>query len=93
MDFQIEKVAELARLSLRPEEKNKLSQDLSKILGYIQSLSKLSTENVPPTSHVLDMENVFRKDSAKPSQVRESVLKHAPQTEGAFFKVPKVVDK
>ena len=93
MEFKIEKIAELARLNLKPEEKAKLEKDLGAILGYVKNLEKLDTKSVEPTSHVLNLENVFRKDEAKPSGVRDEVLKCAPASEGKFFKVPKVVDK
>lgn len=93
MEFKIERIAELARLNLKPEEKAKLEKDLGAILGYVKNLDKLDTKNVEPTSHVLNLENVFRKDEVKVSGVRDEVLKHAPASEGKFFKVPKVVDK
>ena len=93
MDFKIEKVAELARLNLKAEEKTKLEKDLGNILKYVESLSAIPTDKVEPTSHVLNLENVFRKDEIKPSQVRDKALKYAPQAEGKFFKVPKVVEK
>ncbi len=93
MEFKIERIAELARLNLKPEEKAKLEKDLGAILGYVKNLDKLDTQNVEPTSHVLNLENVFRKDEVKVSGVRDEVLKHAPAAEGKFFKVPKVVDK
>jgi aspartyl-tRNA(Asn)/glutamyl-tRNA(Gln) amidotransferase subunit C len=93
MEFKIERIAELARLNLKPEEKAKLEKDLGAILGYVKNLDKLDTQNVEPTSHVLNLENVFRKDEVKVSGVRDEVLKHAPASEGKFFKVPKVVDK
>lgn len=93
MEFKIEKIAELARLNLKPEEARKIEKELEAILGYVKNLEALDTKNVEPTSHVLNLENVFRKDEVKPSQVRDDVLKHAPQSEGKFFKVPKVVDK
>ena len=93
MKFEIEKVAELSRLNLRPEEKEKLKKDLESILSYVQKLESLKTEDVPPTSHVLNLENVFRPDEVKPSEIREDVLKHAPSREGNFFKVPKVVER
>ena len=93
MHFEIEKIAELAKLSLKPEEKEKLRKDLESILGYVKNLEALDTKNVEPTSHVLNLENVFRADEAKPSQVRDNVLDHAPLREGKFFKVPKVVEK
>ena len=93
MDFKIEKVAELARLSLKPEEREKLSREVLSILDYVQSLSKVPTEQVEPTSHVLNLENVFRADEIRISEVRDKALKYAPSQEGSFFKVPKVVDK
>lgn len=93
MKFEIEKVAGLARLSLKPEEKAALEKDLGAILDYVKQLEKLDTSRVEPTSHVLNLENVFRKDEARLSGVRDEVLKHAPQRDGNFFKVPKVVDR
>lgn len=93
MSFNIDKIAELARLSLKPEEKKKLEKDLESILGYVEKLNAIDTKNVQPTSHVLDLENVFRKDEVRPSEVREEALKRAPVREGNFFKVPKVVER
>ena len=93
MDFNIDKVAELARLSLKPEEKAKLSKDLNNILRYMKQLEALDTREVEPTSHVLNLENVFRKDEVKLSGVRDEALARAPSKEGKFFKVPKVVDR
>ena len=93
MDFKIEKVAELARLNLKPEEKAKLEKEREAILQYVQSLSKIDTSKVDATSHVLNLENVYRKDEVKSSQVRDEALQHAPLSEGKFFKVPKVVDR
>ena len=93
MDFDIDKLAELSRFNLKPEEKKKLQKDLGAILDYVKKLEGLDTASVEPTSHVLNLENVFREDEVKPQDVREDVLKHAPAREGKFFKVPKVVEK
>ena len=93
MKFEIEKIAELARLNLKSEEKAKLEKDLEAILGYVQKLDSLDTKNIEPTSHVLDLENVFRPDQVKPAKIRDEVLDHAPLREGKFFKVPKVVER
>ncbi len=93
MKFEIEKIAELARLSLKPEEKAALEKDLGAILEYVTQLEKLDTSKVEPTSHVLNLENVYRKDEPRSAGVRDEVLKHAPLRDGNFFKVPKVVDK
>ena len=93
MAFQIEQIAELARLSLRPEEKAKLQKDLEAVLAYMDELKAVPTDHVEPTSHVLNLENVFREDKVHPSDIREEVLKHAPHREGSFFKVPKIIDQ
>jgi aspartyl-tRNA(Asn)/glutamyl-tRNA(Gln) amidotransferase subunit C len=93
MEFKIERVAELARLNLKPEEKQKLEKDLGAILAYVQKLSTLDTKDVEPTSHVLNLENVFRADTVKTSDAAQKALEHAPQVDGPFFKVPKIVQR
>ena len=92
-EFNIDALAQLARISLKPEEKARLAGDLEKILGYVRELAKLDIQNVEPTTHVLPLENVFRPDETKPSAVRDQVLDHAPKREGNFFKVPKVIER
>lgn len=93
MSLQIEKVAELARIRLKPEETAKLQADLGAILGYVDQLKTVDTSKVSETSHVLDLTNVFRKDEVKTSAVRDDVLKAAPDRDGKFFRVPKTVDR
>ena len=93
MAFEIEQIAELARLSLKPEEKEKLKKDLESILTYVEHLKTVPTDHVEPTSHVLNLENVYRPDEVRPSDIWEEVLKHAPHREGNFFKVPKVIEQ
>ena len=93
MEFDINKIADLARLNLKPDEKQKLERDLGAILDYVKKLDALDTKQVEPTSHVLNMENVFRADEVKPSNAAQKALEHAPQTEGHFFKVPKIVQR
>jgi len=93
MSFDIEKIAELARIRLRPEEKEKLKKDLESILGYVEQLKGLKTDNIEPTSHVMEIENVFRPDKVEPSNAIDELIKKAPDHAGKFFKVPKVVDK
>jgi aspartyl-tRNA(Asn)/glutamyl-tRNA(Gln) amidotransferase subunit C len=90
--INIDQVAQLARLRLKPEEREKLSKDLEAILAYVDQLRELNTEGVEPTSHAMALENVFRKDAVKPGEVRDRVLEFAPKREGNFFKVPKVIE-
>lgn len=93
MSFDLDKVAKLARIKLKPEEKEKLSKDLDNILAYIETLSRLDTKDTPPTSHVLALENVFRPDEVRKTEIREQVLEAAPERDGNFFKVPKIIEE
>jgi len=93
MSFDIDKVAALARIRLKPEEKAKLQKDLDSILAYVAKLKEINTDGVEPTSHVMDLENVFRPDEVRPSNAIDALLAQAPAHEGKFFKVPKVVDR
>ncbi len=89
---EVEHVARLARLALTEEEKELFSRQLSDILTYIQKLKELNTDGVPPTSHVLPLKNVFREDRVRPSLLRERSLSNAPEQEGGFFRVPKIIE-
>lgn len=91
--MEIEPIIELSRLSLKAQEKGKLKKDLESILAYVDELKQVPTEGIEPTSHVLDIQNVFRQDKAVSCNVREEVIKHAPRREGNFFRVPKVIDQ
>lgn len=92
MKINVEKMAHLSRIRLREDEKAKVGEDLAKILSYIDKLAQLDTENVPPTTHVLSLKNVFRKDVPVDALVIQDVLKHAPSYEANFFKVPKIIE-
>lgn len=88
----IEYVAELARLNLTENEKEKLAEEMADIISYVDKLNELDTSNVPPTSHVKPVHNVFREDEARESYDREKILANAPSQEDGCFKVPKVVE-
>lgn len=89
----VKHVALLSRLSLSDSELAVYSKQLTAILSYISKLKELDTKDVPPTSHALPtLKNVFRKDEPRPSLDVDEVLKNAPAKEGAFFKVPKVIE-
>jgi len=88
----VEYTARLARMSLSEGELRTLSGQLDDILGYIEKLNKVNTEKVAPTSHVLPIRNVFRKDKIKPSLDPAQALKNAPEKQGKFFVVPKIIE-
>ncbi len=90
---EVEKIAQLAKLSFTEEEKEKFSRQLGQILDYVAKLNELDTENVPPTYHVVALHNVFRKDEVKPSMPQKEVLKNAPAKKNGYFSVPKVISQ
>lgn len=89
---EVEVVARLARLALSEEEKEHFAQQLAQILNYVEKLKELNTENVPPTAHPFFTHTVWREDCAKLSKETEAILKNAPEREGNFFKVKKVIE-
>ena len=89
---QVDHVALLARLELTPEETRRLTRDLNTILHHFERLQELETEGVPPTSHPIPMQNVFREDEVRPSLPRDVILAEAPDARDGFFVVPRIVD-
>ncbi|QYX30469.1 Asp-tRNA(Asn)/Glu-tRNA(Gln) amidotransferase subunit GatC [Sphaerospermopsis torques-reginae] len=89
---QVHKVANLARLELTPEEEAQFSTQLSSILEYVEQLSELDVADVPPTTRAIDVSNVTREDKLQPYPDREAILSSAPEQEGDFFKVPKILN-
>lgn len=89
---QVRKVANLARLELTPEEEEQFTSQLGNILDYFQQLSELDVTNVAPTTRAIDVSNVTRTDELQPYPEREAILQGAPEQEGEFFKVPKILN-
>ncbi len=88
---EVRHVAELARLSLSPEEEVAMTQHLNMILEYMDKLREVDTTHVPPTTHAIEQENVFRPDQVQNSLDRDIALSNAPQSDGANFVVPRVI--
>lgn len=89
----LEKVAHLARLSIKPEEKDQLLKDMGEILNWVEKLGEVDTEGVEPLTHMTQEVNVLRDDKAEKSIERAEALKNAPDQDGKFFKVPKVLKR
>lgn len=89
---EVEYVARLARLSLNEQEKEKMTAQLDSILQYVDTLNKLDTKNIEPTSHVLPLNNVWREDVIRPSTPRDEILANAPDQAEGFYKVKKVIE-
>lgn len=89
---QVHKVAHLARLELTAEEEERLTTQLGAILGYFEQLNELDVSGVEPTTRAIEVSNVARADTLQPSAEREAMLDSAPDRDGDFFKVPKIVN-
>ncbi len=85
---QVLHVARLARLSLSEEEVETMARELSGILEHVDRIAQLDLDEVEPTSHVVDLENVLRPDEPRPSWPREQILEGAPDPADGAFRVP-----
>jgi aspartyl-tRNA(Asn)/glutamyl-tRNA(Gln) amidotransferase subunit C len=86
-------VATLARLNLTPQELSRLTHDLSAVLGYMEQLNELDTDDVTPTAHAAAVLNVMRDDQPVFSPAAHGALANAPHRQDGFFRVPKVLDQ
>jgi aspartyl-tRNA(Asn)/glutamyl-tRNA(Gln) amidotransferase subunit C len=87
----VQKVAKLARLSLDDADVPRLAGQLESILGYVKKIEQVDVSGVEPLAHALPVHNVLREDVPGPALPLEKVLQNAPETDGPFFKVPKVI--
>ena len=98
---EVRHVADLANLELTAEELPRMARDLNAILGHIAELSELNTADVPPMAQVAEAlgqtpaasGETLRADVVRPSTDRATVMAEAPETDGRFFKVPKVIER
>ncbi len=89
---QVHKVALLARLALTPEEEIQFTTQLGGILDYFEQLSELDVTHVAPTTRAIDVSNITRADDLKVWGDRDAILDNAPDQDGDFFKVPKIME-
>jgi aspartyl-tRNA(Asn)/glutamyl-tRNA(Gln) amidotransferase subunit C len=99
---EVERVAELANLDLAADEKPRMQRDLNAILDYVAQLNELDTTGIEPLAQVSELSEAvkdaghgaeLRLDARVPSLDRSSVMAEAPETDGAFFKTPKVIER
>lgn len=89
---EVKHIAKLAKLSLSEQEVEKYAEELVVMAEFVSQLSEVDISGVQPTAHVVDKNNVFRKDENKESFPREEILKNAPSKEAGCISVPKVVE-
>jgi aspartyl-tRNA(Asn)/glutamyl-tRNA(Gln) amidotransferase subunit C len=98
---EVRRVAELANLELTAEEEPRMQRDLNAVLGHIAQMNELNTAGVPAMAQVGEMLGAtpeatgagLRVDAVRPSLDRRAVMAAAPETDGRFFKVPKVIER
>jgi aspartyl-tRNA(Asn)/glutamyl-tRNA(Gln) amidotransferase subunit C len=88
----VEHVARLARLALSEPEIERMREQLSGILAYIDTLRALDTGGVEPTSHAVPVVNVMREDDTRPCLPQAEALANAPDRSDAFFRVPRIIE-
>ena len=89
---EVEHVAKLARIKITEDEKTNLTEDLGKILNYVEELNAAPTEGVIPVAQISGLENIARDDTIVPSLQNGKVLENAPEKDGKFIKVKKVFE-
>ncbi|HMO38978.1 MAG TPA: Asp-tRNA(Asn)/Glu-tRNA(Gln) amidotransferase subunit GatC [Saprospiraceae bacterium] len=88
----ISRLEELARLELSPEEKKALLHELQNILALVEKMEELDTTGVEPLIYINENLSALREDVIAHQVSREDALRNAPDSDGTFFKVPKVID-
>ncbi len=87
----VRKVAQLARLDVPEDTISTYTGQLERILDYVDQLQAVNTDGVPPTTRAVEVINATREDRVVATEVREDLLDQAPQREGDFFRVPKIL--
>lgn len=87
----IEKMAQLSRLELTDEEKEKFAGQFSDILGYVEELSEIDDQNIEPIDHITGLKNISREDKVINSCDRETMLKNAPEEQDGFIKTKSIL--
>jgi aspartyl-tRNA(Asn)/glutamyl-tRNA(Gln) amidotransferase subunit C len=89
---EVQRVAVLARLRLTPEEQSSLTDELDRILGYMDKLNQLDTADVDLFSHAANITSTLREDRVTNRPNADALLANAPNRDGTFFKVPKIIE-
>jgi aspartyl-tRNA(Asn)/glutamyl-tRNA(Gln) amidotransferase subunit C len=94
MDIQdVKKVARLARIEMNDDEAEKLVPQLNNIIGWIEQLGEVDTDNVEPLANVVNIDLALRKDEVSDGDCQDKVLSNAPEETQGFYVVPKVIEQ
>lgn len=89
----IEKLSALSKLKFNEKETNLISEDLSKMLDFINKLKEVNTDGVEPLIHINEEINNWREDQLDEMLSQTEALENSPSKDGTYFKIPKVLDK
>ena len=92
-DQTVDRIAELAKLTFSSEEKERLKEDLSRILKFVDKLNEADTEGVEPLIYMNDTEDVLREDIVNYVVSQKEALENSPEKDSDYIKVPKVLNK
>jgi len=92
-DALVDNLAKLSRLQFNDQEKEIIKKDLQRMIEFVDKLKELDTTGVEPLMHMSDSVNVLREDKVQGSISRKDALKNAPDSDGVFIKVPKVIER
>ena len=90
---EVRHIALLARLALEPGEEEFYAEQLSGILGHIDRLQELNTDDIPPTAQVVEVANTLREDLPRPCLTQAEALANAPAAVDGFFRVPSIQEE
>jgi len=88
----VRKIAFLARIRVPEERLDPMAGELNNIVGWVEQLAEVNTDGVAPMTSVVETETPMRADTVTESKIPDKILANAPDGEGAFFAVPKVVE-
>ncbi len=88
---EVKYIAALSKLRFTGEEEVQLAEEMNVMLDYMAKLNELNTDDIAPMSHVLDMQNVYRAETAQMRITHDEALKNAPDADRDYFRVPKVI--
>ena len=89
---EVAHLARLSRLALTDEELDRMASQLDVILGAVARVGEVAADDIPPTSHAVPLQNVFRADERRPGLTQEQALSGAPAAEDGRFRVPRILD-
>tara|TARA_B100001059_G_scaffold174750_1_gene175103 strand:- start:2182 stop:2472 length:291 start_codon:yes stop_codon:yes gene_type:complete len=92
-DEIVKHISHLSRLDFKGDELNAIKGDMDKIIGFMDKLSEIDTENVEPLIFMNEKVNVLREDISNQTLTKENALANAPKSDSDYFRIPKVLDK